>query len=108
MVQMTVVVTSKDELVVPRSVRRKAGIKAGDAVEFKVSGRVISILPKSPSGDDEYTPAQRRAIDAGLAKAEADINAGRVHGPFTAKEAAAFVERIAKERTGKKFKRSRR
>ena len=63
---MTVVVPSKSELVVPRSVRRRAGIKTGDRVEFKVSGGVINIVPKLPSADDEYTPAQRRVIDARL------------------------------------------
>ncbi len=104
---MTVVITSKGELVVPKSVRRKAGIKNGDAVEFKVSGRVISILPKAPMAADEYTPAQRRVIDAGLAKAEEDVKAGRVHGPFTAKEAGEFLERLAKARAGKRTKRSR-
>ena len=49
---MTVVITSKDELIVPRSVRRRAGIKTGDRVEFKVSGGVINIVPKLPSADD--------------------------------------------------------
>jgi bifunctional DNA-binding transcriptional regulator/antitoxin component of YhaV-PrlF toxin-antitoxin module len=38
-------------------VRRRAGIKTGDRVEFKVSGGVINIVPKLPSADDEYTPA---------------------------------------------------
>jgi bifunctional DNA-binding transcriptional regulator/antitoxin component of YhaV-PrlF toxin-antitoxin module len=31
---------------VPRSIRRKAGIKPGDKVEFSVSGRVSNITPK--------------------------------------------------------------
>jgi AbrB family looped-hinge helix DNA binding protein len=54
---MTVVVKSKDELVVPRSVRRQAGIKSGDRVVFKVSGDIINIIPELPTADDEYTPA---------------------------------------------------
>ena len=33
---------------------------------FKVSGGIINIIPKLPSADDEYTPAQRRAIDSQL------------------------------------------
>jgi len=61
---MTVIVKSKDELVVPRSVRRRAGIKSGDQVEFRVSGGIINIIPELPTADDEYTPARRRAIDA--------------------------------------------
>jgi bifunctional DNA-binding transcriptional regulator/antitoxin component of YhaV-PrlF toxin-antitoxin module len=45
-------------LVVPQSVRRRAGIKAGDWPEFNVSGGIVSIIPKLPSADDEYTPAR--------------------------------------------------
>jgi bifunctional DNA-binding transcriptional regulator/antitoxin component of YhaV-PrlF toxin-antitoxin module len=68
--------------VVPPSVRRQAGLKSGRKIEFKVSGGVISIYPKLPSGDDEYTPEQRRIVDAQPAEGLADIEAGRVHGPF--------------------------
>jgi len=85
---MTVVVQSKDELVVPRSVRRQAGIKSGDRVAFKVSGGIINIIPELPAADDEYTPAQRRVIDARLAEARK----GPYYGPFkTADEAIAFL-----------------
>jgi bifunctional DNA-binding transcriptional regulator/antitoxin component of YhaV-PrlF toxin-antitoxin module len=61
---MTVVVKSKDDLVVPRSVRRRAGIKSRDRVEFKVSGGIINIIPELPTANGEYTPAQRRLLDA--------------------------------------------
>src|SRR5579864_8332164 len=80
---MTVTVKNKTPLVVPDAVRRKAGLKRGQSLEFKVSGGVITILPKLPTADDEYTPEQRRLIDAELDKADADIKAGRVHGPFS-------------------------
>ncbi len=75
---MGVVVSTKSELVVPRSVRRRAGLKSGQKVEFKVSGGVINIVPKLPVADDEYTPAQRRVIDARLRKARK----GPYYGPF--------------------------
>jgi bifunctional DNA-binding transcriptional regulator/antitoxin component of YhaV-PrlF toxin-antitoxin module len=75
---MGVVVSTKWELVVPRSVRRRAGLKSGQKVEFKVSGGVINIIPKLPAADDEYTPAQRRVIDARLRKARK----GPYYGPF--------------------------
>ena len=92
---MTVVVKSKDELVVPRSVRRQAGIKSGDGVEFKVSGGIINIVPELPTADDEYTPAQRRAIDARLAEARK----GPYYGPFTtAGEAIAFLGKEIRNR----------
>jgi len=84
---MTITVRSKTELVVPRSIRRRAGLKTGDKLEFKVSGGVIHIIPKLPSADDEYTPAQRRAVDRELAKGLEDIKKGRLHGPFDTHEA---------------------
>ncbi|HEV2199422.1 MAG TPA: AbrB/MazE/SpoVT family DNA-binding domain-containing protein [Bryobacteraceae bacterium] len=59
---MPTVVTSKAEIVVPRSVRRKAGIKAGEPVEFIVSGRVINIIPKLPYADDTFTPEETAQI----------------------------------------------
>jgi AbrB family looped-hinge helix DNA binding protein len=105
---MTVTLKPQAEIMVPKSIRRKAGYRPGDQLEFKVSGRTITIVPKLPAADDEYTPRQRRVIDARLAKAEEDIKAGRVHGPFKAKEAAVFVERLAKERAVKKPTRARR
>ncbi len=37
---MTIVVKKKTDLVVPASVQHRAGIRAGDRLEFKVSGRV--------------------------------------------------------------------
>ena len=43
---MTVTLKPKTEITVPKSIRRKAGIKAGDQFEFSVSGRVINIIPK--------------------------------------------------------------
>ena len=84
---MTITVRSKTELIVPRSIRRRAGLKTGDKLEFKVSGGVIHIIPKLPSADDEYTPEQRRAVDRELAKGLEDIKKGRLHGPFHTHEA---------------------
>jgi bifunctional DNA-binding transcriptional regulator/antitoxin component of YhaV-PrlF toxin-antitoxin module len=39
-------------IVVPEAVRRKAGLRAGQPVEFRVSGRAITIVPKEPSGGE--------------------------------------------------------
>ncbi len=98
---MGVVISTKSELVVPRSVRRRAGLKSGQTVEFKVSGGVINIVPKLPVADDEYTPAQRRAVDARLSQARK----GPYHGPFaTADEAIAFVRTEVRKR--KRMKRA--
>ena len=82
---MTVTLKPKTEITVPKSIRRKAGIKAGDRFEFSVSGRVITIVPKH-AADEEYTPAQRRSIDRAIAKGLDDIKQGRLEGPFSSHE----------------------
>jgi AbrB family looped-hinge helix DNA binding protein len=99
---MTVTVQNKaKELVVPASVRRRAGIKAGDKLEFKVSGGIISIIPKLPSAADEYTPAQRRVVDAQLAEAAKGLH----HGPFeTAEAAIKFLNREIRKRKTRRAK----
>ena len=106
---MADILKEKKQLVAPASIQRKAGIKAGDQLEFKASRGVITILPKLPSADDEYTPEQRRIIDARLAESEEDLKKGRTYGPFnTAKEMIASMEKQLKKRaSGKKTKRSR-
>ena len=101
---MTTTLKDKNQLVVPPSIQRRAGFKIGDQLEFKVSGGIVSIVPKLPSANDEYTPAQRRVIDARLANSEADIKHGRVYGPFdTAEEMGASIEaNIKKLRAAKR------
>lgn len=39
-------------IVVPEAVRRKAGLRRGETVEFRVSGRVITIVPKEAPRED--------------------------------------------------------
>lgn len=98
---------TKDPLIVPRIVRRKAGLKDGQEIEFQVSGGVINIIPKVPNADDEYTPEQRRIIDAQLAEGLSDIKTGRVRGPFaTHKEFIDSLHQEAKKLSRKKAKRS--
>ena len=48
--------------------RRQAGLKSGQKIEFKVCGGVMSIHPKHLAADDEYTAEQRRIVDAQLAE----------------------------------------
>ena len=80
-------------MVVPPSVRRQAGIKAGDKLEFKASRGLITILAKPSNTADEYTPEQRRSIDREIAKGLEDIEKGRTYGPFnTVDEMAASIE----------------
>lgn len=69
-------------IVVPEAIRRKAGLRAGQPVEFRVSGQSITIVPKEPSGGDypmetvmrlvkeakrrPLSPAEAKALDAEL------------------------------------------
>jgi bifunctional DNA-binding transcriptional regulator/antitoxin component of YhaV-PrlF toxin-antitoxin module len=77
-------------LVVPSAIRRKAGFRGGDELEFKAAGGVITISRKLPIAGDEYTPAQRRIIDARLTEARK----GPYRGPFeTAEEAVRFIRK---------------
>jgi len=63
-----------------------------------------------PNADDEYTPSQRRSINARLARADKEIKSGKTFGPFdNADDMIASIERELKKRADarKKAKRSR-
>ena len=62
---MALVQKDKTPLMVPEPIRRRAGFKPSDQLEFKASGGVITITAK-PDDEDEYTPEQRREILADL------------------------------------------
>jgi hypothetical protein len=64
-------------------------VAEGDLVEASVQRGKIVLTPqlvvdrsKFPTAEDEYTPEQRRVIDARLAEGLEDIKQGRVYGPF--------------------------
>lgn len=102
---MTVTVKRRDQLVVPESIRRRARIKPGDRLEFKVSGGMIMIIPELPSADDEYTREQRRVVDARLAEARK----GPYYGPFgTPEEAVKFLRKEIRSRRPNKRKSAKR
>jgi bifunctional DNA-binding transcriptional regulator/antitoxin component of YhaV-PrlF toxin-antitoxin module len=63
-------VKPKTELVVPSSLRRQAGIKTGDRLEFKVSPGTITITASQPA----YIPT--KAELAAIRKGEAAIDSG--------------------------------
>jgi len=98
---MTVTLKAKAPLVVPPSVQRKARLKAGDRVEFKATPGMITIVSKPPvsgaTADDEYTPEQRRIIEAQLAEGLEDIRKGRVSRRFDTVE-----EMLASLKAGRK------
>lgn len=105
---MTVTVKNKTPLIVPPSIRRRAGLKPGDELEFRASGGVITITAKPESADDDYSPEQRKYIDARLKKALEEVEEGQAIGPFnTAAEMIASIEsEIKKRRAAKRKKRS--
>jgi AbrB family looped-hinge helix DNA binding protein len=75
---MTVIVPDKTELTVPRSVRRKAGIKPGDQVDFSVSGRTINIVPKlSPDELQDEREIGNPKIRATIRKSFQEFLAGK-------------------------------
>ena len=91
------------ELVVPSSVRRRAGIKAGDRVEFEAARGIITIRKSQDLEDDNYTPAQRRVIDARLAESAEEVRQGRVYGPFTTMaELERSLRRVGKASVAKR------
>ena len=92
-------VHGKGQMTLPTRLRTLAGIAEGDFVEARFSRGKIVITPKppidrsaSPNADDEYTPAQRRIIDARLDRAMAEVRKGHVSPAFeTAAEFAAAL-----------------
>jgi AbrB family looped-hinge helix DNA binding protein len=100
---MTVTLKPKTEIIVPPSIRRKAGLKPGDRLAFKVSGRTITIVPQQVAVVDEYSAAERRAINRGIAASEKDYREGRSYGPFnTHEEFLASLHAEAAKLRGKK------
>lgn len=104
-------VQNKGQMTIPRRIRSAVGLSDGDLVEVKAVGRKIVVTPQLvidrsqfPTADDEYTPEQRRVIDARLAKAEE----GPYYGPFqNGAEVAAFLKKWRRSAKPAKLKKSR-
>jgi bifunctional DNA-binding transcriptional regulator/antitoxin component of YhaV-PrlF toxin-antitoxin module len=80
-------------IVVPESVRRKAGLRRGERVKFRVAGRSITIIPEKPTGkgyslatvariikEAKQTPMTRREVsrlDAELTTRHKNCQEGR-------------------------------
>jgi AbrB family looped-hinge helix DNA binding protein len=100
----------KGQVTIPTSLRNKAGLAKGDLVEFSFQHGKIVITPKVvvdrsafPSAEGDYTPAQRRAIDARLSESAKDLKNGRTYGPFnTAEDMISSMEKELKKRAAKK------
>jgi bifunctional DNA-binding transcriptional regulator/antitoxin component of YhaV-PrlF toxin-antitoxin module len=73
--EVTKTLEASGQLLVSTSVRRRAGIKAGDRLKFE-TGRGVITIRKSEVEDDEYSPEQRAAIMARLEKSLEDVRQG--------------------------------
>jgi bifunctional DNA-binding transcriptional regulator/antitoxin component of YhaV-PrlF toxin-antitoxin module len=75
---MTVTLKNKKPIVVPDAIRRKAGLRSGDQIEFKVSGRVINITPKlSPDELQDERELRDPKIRAAIRKSYEEFLAGK-------------------------------
>jgi antitoxin (DNA-binding transcriptional repressor) of toxin-antitoxin stability system len=88
-------------------------IEAGAEIIVERNSRPIAVMkrpagraaksPGPPNPDDEYTPEQRKLIDARLDEALEEVNKGHTAGPFdTADEMVAFIKREIRKRTSRK------
>ena len=108
-------VQHKGQVTIPTRLRTRAGLSEGDLVEASFRRGKIILTPKVvidrsqfPTADDEYTPAQRRALDARLAESTEDIKTGRTYGPFnTAEEAVKFLRKEIRARKAGRRKTSK-
>jgi AbrB family looped-hinge helix DNA binding protein len=90
-------IQNKGQVTIPTAVRRQAGLAKGDLVNFAFQRGKIIITPKLvidrskfPTAGDEYTPTQRRIIDAGIAEGRK----GPYYGPFkNGAEVEAFMKK---------------
>jgi AbrB family looped-hinge helix DNA binding protein len=74
---MTVTLKHKTKITVPKSIRRKAGLKPGDQVEFKVSDRTITIVPKlTPDEIQDEREIRDPKIRAAIRKSYQEFLAG--------------------------------
>src|SRR5258708_3690807 len=101
---MTITLTNEMQRMLPPGVRRKAGFKASDerpAGSESHRRHCHSYQQTGFAEEDEYTPEQRRAIDAQLDEAEK----GPFHGPFnSADKMIAHMKGNLKKRAASKSK----
>lgn len=99
---MTVTFKIKEPLVVPPAIRRKAGFKSGQELEFKASGGVVTIVPK-PSPDELQDRREVRdpKISGAIRKGYEEFLAGKTRPiqEFLA-ERASRARKAARRRPG--------
>ncbi len=104
-------VKNKFQVVIPERVRKEIGVEVGDLFEATAERGTIVLKPKTVLvvNRDEYTPVQRRGIDAQLARSLAEFEQGRSYGPFkTPQEMTKFLHEQASQVRGKAGEKSKR
>ena len=92
----------KGQVTIPTRLRSQVGLVDGDLVEAKAERGKIVLTPKVVV-DREYTPSQRRVIDARLGESLEQVKRGKTYGPFeTHQEMTTFLHREAKKGRPKK------
>ena len=86
-------IQKRGQFTIPTAICFRFGLADGDFIKVSVKAtsivltpKVVIDRPKFPNADKDYSPAQRRAIDARLAESDADIKKGRTYGPFDTAE----------------------
>jgi len=103
-------VKTKYQVTLPHAVRQQLPVGVGDLLEAKVEKGKITLAPKvvlDRPAADEYTPPQRRIINARIAEGMEDFRKGRFHGPFTGQEAVRFLKSQVKRPAAKSIKPAR-
>jgi len=93
---MSIVKVQKNgQVTLPVTLRQQAGIADGDLLEVSVQRGAFILRPQAPANraefptaGNEYTPDERRRIDAEIAKGLSDVRRGKVNGPFETADAA--------------------
>ena len=95
-------VQRKGQVTIPTRIRIQVGLVDGDLVEARAERGKIVLTPKMVV-DREYTPEQRRIIDARLAESLEQAKSGNTYGPFeTHEEMITFLHSEAKKARSKK------
>jgi AbrB family looped-hinge helix DNA binding protein len=98
----------KGQLTIPNHMREQVGLVDGDYIHIELAehGSKIILQPAHfvpRTAAEELTPVQKRRLDARLAKGLADVEAGRVHGPFaTAQDTVDFLRAEVKKAGAKR------
>ena len=98
---MAVTLKSKAEITVPKSIRRKAGFARGERVEFKISDRTITIVPKLTADEiQDEREARDPKIREAIRKSHQDFLAGnsRPMEALCAERAAQTLSRTRRKK----------